>query len=304
MQIPYARAPQILYNRSMLSLERALLSTAFYASLFLTSTQGQQPPPQPAGARILLLPRRVVSGERATLAVLDINGRLTPGVRVNFSNGDRLTTDQSGRAMFVAALDPGVIYGSIAGRPGRVATTIVAPTAGIVSQAEVMSAPRIVSLSDRFDIVGSGFCGDADTNSVTIGGQAAIVLAASPTALVLLPPPDLEPGIAAVQVACGKTVFPVFSVIFLGLELHADTSALAAGEHRRLTVGVTGTTAKIALEAKNLAPSVAELVGGDTVRRVSSGGAENTVRFDVVGRHHGSFIVSIRLVPTATRPAP
>ena len=71
----------------------------------------------PAGsARILLLPRRIVSGERATLAVLDVNGRLTPGVTVNFSNGDRLTTDQTGRALFVAPLNPGVIFGSIAGR--------------------------------------------------------------------------------------------------------------------------------------------------------------------------------------------
>ena len=48
-------------------------------------------------------------------------------------------------------------------------------------------------------------------------------------------------------------------MIFLGLELHADTSPLAPGEHRRLTVSVAGTTAKISLEAKNLAPDVAEL---------------------------------------------
>src|SRR5271170_7262835 len=33
------------------------------------------PAPQASGARILLLPRQIVSGERATLAVLDVNGR-------------------------------------------------------------------------------------------------------------------------------------------------------------------------------------------------------------------------------------
>jgi hypothetical protein len=43
-----------------------------------------------------VLPRRIVSGERATLAVLDVNGRLTPGVTVNFLNGDRLTNDATG----------------------------------------------------------------------------------------------------------------------------------------------------------------------------------------------------------------
>jgi hypothetical protein len=252
-----------------------------------------------------LLPRRIVSGERATLAVLDVNGRLTPGVTVNFSNGDRLTTDQSGRALFVAPLTPGVIFGSIAGRTGRVATAILSPTDPTVTQVEVRSVPRIASLSDRFDVIGSGFCGDADTNTVTIGGLPAIVLAASPTALVLLPPVDLEPGIAPVQIVCGKNSVPTFSMIFLGLELHADSSPLAPGEHRRLTVSVTGTTAKISLEAKNLAPNIAELVGGgDSVRHASSGGTDNSARFEVIGKRRGNFLISIRLAPMAARPAP
>lgn len=252
--------------------------------------------------RILLLPRRVVSGERATLAVLDSEGRLTPGVAVNFSNGDHFTTDATGRALFVAALNPGELFASIVGRSGRVATTILSPTDPTAVQVELKSAPRIASLSDRFDVIGSGFCGDADTNTVVIGGQAGIVLAASPTALVLMPPPDLDPGVATVQIACGKSVFPAFTMVLLGLDLHADTSPLNAGEHRRLTVSVTGTKGKIALEARNLAPKTAELVGGDTLRRLSSGGADNTARFEVVGKHHGSFLISIRLVPSIAAP--
>ncbi|HME12004.1 MAG TPA: hypothetical protein VKF79_04045, partial [Candidatus Acidoferrum sp.] len=75
--------------------------------------------PPASGARILLLPRQLVAGERATLAVLDVNGRLTPGVSVTFSNGDRLKTDTTGRALFVAPLKPGVLFGSIEGRAGR-----------------------------------------------------------------------------------------------------------------------------------------------------------------------------------------
>jgi hypothetical protein len=284
--------------------DRALLLSGLCALLFAPAAHCQQQPPTPTAARILLLPRRIVSGERATLAVLDVNGRLTPGVTVNFSNGDRLTTDQSGRGLFVAPLNPGVIFGSLPGRPGRVATAIVSPTDPSVSQVEVKAVPRIASLSDRFDILGSGFCGDADANTVTIGGQAAIVLASSPTALVVLPPADLDPGIATVQIGCGKNTVPTFSMIFLGLELHADSSPLAPGEHRRLTVSVTGTTSKISLEAFNLAPSVAELVGGDAVRHSSSGGAENTARFEVIGLRRGSFLISIRLVPGAAHPVP
>src|SRR6202795_2856639 len=106
---------------------RAVILPALCALLFVCGAIAQQAP-NPAGARILLLPRRIVSGERATLAVLDVNGRLTPGVTVSFSNGDRFTTDATGRALFVAPLNPGVIFGSIAGRAGRVATAILSPS--------------------------------------------------------------------------------------------------------------------------------------------------------------------------------
>src|SRR6266851_4398651 len=76
----------------------ALLFACLVAGVFAPGASAQQSPPAASGARILLLPRRIVSGERATLAVLDVNGRLTPGVTVNFSNGDRLTTDATGGA--------------------------------------------------------------------------------------------------------------------------------------------------------------------------------------------------------------
>jgi len=140
--------------------------------------------------------------------VLDVNGRLTPGVTVAFSNGDRLMTDQSGRALLVAPLNPGVIFAAIEGRRGRVPTTIVAPTETELTLVDVNSVPRIASLSDRFDILGHGFCGDADANNVNIGGLPAIVLASSATSLVVLPPIDLEPGPRQNQLR--KKQFPNF----------------------------------------------------------------------------------------------
>ena len=250
------------------------------------------------------MPRRIVSGERATLAVLDVNGRLTPGVGVNFSNGDRLTTDATGRALFVAPLNPGVVFASIAGRTGRVATAILAPSEVASPSIEVSSAPRVASLTDRFEILGKGFCGDADANQATIAGQRAIVLASSPASLIVLPPQDLQPGGAEVEISCAKRQSPPFSVVFVGLDLEADSSPLKPGEHRVLTVHVRGTTAKIALEARNLAPEIAELTGGNPVRASSSGGAENLGKFEVVGRKNGSFLISIRLVPYLARPVP
>ncbi len=274
----------------------------FIVSVFAPCAKAQQPASAASGARILLLPRRIVSGERATLAVLDVNGRLTPGVTVNFSNGDRLTTDATGRALFVAPLNPGVIFASIAGRTGRVTTAILSPSEAAASSMEISSAPRVASLTDRFELFGKSFCGDADANQVTIAGQQAIVLASSPSSLVVLPPLDLKPGAAAVEVSCAKRQSAPFTVTFVGLDLEANPSALKPGEHRVLTVRVRGTTAKIALEARNLAPDIAELSEGNPVRAESSGDAENLARFELVGRKNGSFLISIRLVPALLRP--
>ena len=276
--------------------------TCLIASLFAPWANAQQSPPPASGARILLLPRRIVSGERATLAVLDVNGRLTPGVTVNFSNGDRLTTDATGRGLFVAPLNPGVIFASIAGREGRVATAILSPGEIASSSIEISSAPRVASLSDRFELFGRGFCGNADANQVTIAGQPAIVLASSPSSLVVLPPLELGPGPAVVEVSCAKRQAASFSITLARLELEADSSPLAPGEHRRLTVHISGTTAKIPLEARNLAPDIAELAGGNPVRLSTSGGAENFARFELVGRKKGSILIPIRLVAVSVKP--
>ena len=107
----------------------------------------QEPPPA-SGARIVIMPRKIVSGEHATLAVLDISGRLTPGVTVEFSNGDVLKTDATGRAMFVAPLNAGKIYAAIQGRTGRIASTIVTSMESPSGTQDVALAPRTASLSD------------------------------------------------------------------------------------------------------------------------------------------------------------
>jgi hypothetical protein len=261
----------------------------------------QQAPPA-SGARILLLPHRVVSGERATLAVLDVNGRLTPGVTVTFSNGDRLTTDATGRALFVAPLNPGVIFGSLAGRAGRVPIVVLSPMEATTSSMEIDSAPRIASVTDRFELQGKGFCGDADANQVTVAGKKALVLASSPTSLTILPPADVEAGDATVEVSCAKRAAAPFGLTLVELALEADSSTLKPGEHRTLLVRVRGASSKIALEAVNLSPEIAELVGGSSVRVSTTGGTENTARFELVGRGKGSFLISIRLTATYARP--
>jgi len=79
----------------------------------LVAQQSPLAPARPTAARILLLPRRIVSGERATLAVLDVNGRLAPGVTIRFSNGDHVFHDSHADGG-VGALD-GNLRGSACG---------------------------------------------------------------------------------------------------------------------------------------------------------------------------------------------
>lgn len=289
-----------VYNLSMLSRHSASFVLLYAASLTLPMILLPQEPPPASAARILLLPKRIVAGEGATLAVLDANGRLAPGVTVNFSDGERLATDATGRALFVAPLNPGVIYATIAARPTRVYTTILTPTEAGSAALLVSFAPRFASLADRFELSGGGFCGEADANTVRVAGKPTLVLASSPAALIALPPTELDPGPATVEVSCAKRSAPQFLITFLGLTLDADSSPLAPGEHRMLTVRVSGTVAKVPLEARNLSPGVAQLVGGNPANASSSGGAQNAAQFELIGLERGSFRISMHLLPTPT----
>jgi len=265
------------------------------AMVFWAPALAQQAAPSPSSARVLLLPRQIVSGEKATLAVLDANGRLTPGVLVSFSNGEHLTTDATGRGVFVAPLDPGEIFGSIPSRVGRVSSAILAPSEASTSSMEIETVPQFALLTDGFEILGKGFCGEADTNQVKVAGHSALVLASSPLALTVLPPADVDPGAADVEVACAKRAAPPFSLTFVELHLEADSSPLRPGEHRALTVRVRGTAARVTLEARNLAPGIAHLQGGNPVTMSSSGGAQNLARFEITGRKNGAFQIAVRL---------
>src|SRR5262249_33258897 len=141
----------------------------------------------------------------------------------------------------IAPLTLGPLSASIVGRPGHVSTTVM-PAAGNVSTAmDVTAAPRIASLADRFEIQGHAFCGAADANQVTVSGDSALVLASSPTSLVLLPPLDLPPGRASVDISCAKQNGPALEIVFVALDLKADASPLTPGVHRALTVQVRGT---------------------------------------------------------------
>jgi hypothetical protein len=245
----------------------------------------------------------MITGDRTTLAALDMNGRLTPGVTIAFSNGDHVTTNSTGRGLFVAPLTPGVLYATIQGRPGRIPTLIIPPPANR-SDSQAMQGPHFASLSDRFELQGHGFCGDADKNVVQVNGLTAFVLASSSEAMTVLPPEELDAGPAEVSVSCNQNAASWARVTFLSLSLEADNSPLQPGQRRTLTVRIGGTQEKVMLEARNLAPEVADLAGGNPARVTSSGGAENLAQFPLTGKQHGNILVSIRLLPGAVRTKP
>jgi hypothetical protein len=259
--------------------------------------------PSAKNARILLVPRKMVSGDRVTLAVLDVNGRLTPGATISFSNGDHVTTDSTGRGLFVAPLNPGVLYATIQGRPGRVQTLVVEAQENN-GVAQILLAPHFASLNDRFELQGHGFCGDADKNVVQVNGRAALVLAASSESMVVLPPEELTSGPADVTVSCNKAPASLVHLTLVSLALDADVSPLKPGEKRTLGVRIGGTQERVMLEARNLAPEIAELAGGNPARAISSGGAQNIAVFPLAGKQRGNILVSIRLLPGAVRAKP
>ena len=57
----------------------------------------------------IVLPPKVVAGRPATLAILGSDGRLAPNVAVDMGPNLRVTTDRTGRALFVV---PRLRYGS------------------------------------------------------------------------------------------------------------------------------------------------------------------------------------------------
>src|SRR5260370_41565206 len=195
---------KLWFSPTMTGMKLRMVSlVAFFvaATWCASATAEEQPAPAAKNARILLLPRKMVSGDRTTLAVLDMNGRLTPGVSIAFSNGDHVTTNATGRGVFVAPLTPGVLYATIQGRPGRVQTLVIAAPvdAGTPS---VVQAPHFASLSDRFELQGHGFCGDADKAVVQVNRESALVVAASSESMTILPPQDFHPRPADVTVDC------------------------------------------------------------------------------------------------------
>jgi hypothetical protein len=263
----------------------------------------QAPAPQEsqkASAVEIVLPPQLETEKPATLAVLDSEGRLMPGVKVVLSNGKRVTTDSTGRARFVVTSEPGTFSAEIEGGGVSASADVLAmqtaPPEGIV----VTSYSHVAAMQDHIAVRGAGFRGDADLNRVTLQGQPALVLASSAVSLVIMAGPNAAPGPADFVVEVGVHKRGPLPLTLVTLEIEGPAGKLARGKKAQLVVHIRGTEEKLALALRNLSPGSVELIGGNMQRVVSSGGSQNKAAVGMRGIREGDFSVSVRLVPTAS----
>jgi hypothetical protein len=277
----------------------ALLRSALLTLLLILPSAGPPAADQGQAPSALVLPRRLVAGQPATLAVIAADGRLLPGVVVECSAGKKVTTDATGRAFFIAPAGPGVLRAEIPGTQIRAAAIIQPPEAPVLI--ELTQVPKIVSLHNRFFLRGRGFRGEADRNRVQLGGQTALVLAASPVTLVVLPGPATQPGPASVVVnVAGAEASAPLRLVAVEFD---PAHPLAPKKKGSLVVRVRGTDEPMELEVQNLSPGTVRFAHGDFERVPTRGGADNGAEISVKGIAAGDFSFRVRLLtPLAGAP--
>lgn len=280
----------------------AILAACFACALSLIPSRGQAPLPAAARGAAIVLPPKLVAGFPASLAVLDAEGALVPGARVEFAGGEHVVTDSTGRATFVV---PELPSGSRAGvlslsLPGGAAkeTAVVLPATDSSPGVQIGDISYVIVAQDRFHVTGTGFRGEVDGTRAWIRERLALVLAASPVALVILPPPGLEPGPAEFVLEAARARSDPVTLTLVALEITAKKSTLAPNEKGRLRIGVRGSGQRLELEVRNLTPELVSLEDdAEAVRVHTRGGSNNYAEVNLLGKAPGEFSVSARLLP-------
>ncbi len=279
--------------------------------------QAHKPHASPA-PRTIILPSRVVAGAPATLAVFDFQGRLLPKIEVELSGGQKVLTDATGRAAFVAPNQLGTLAATVSGHAVSASAAIVPagdagpkavpgqspgePTERAPGPATVLSYPHIVNVHDRFTLEGAGFRGAADSNHIYLNDDPCLIVASSPVSLVALPGPGVPVGDVNLHVTVGGVDAGQFLVSAVLLEISGPAEAVDAGSSGQLVVHVHGTAKPLAVEVRNLAPGVIQLSNGNVERLKTSGGEENFAPVAVKFVTGGNYAVLASLLSTAASP--
>ncbi|MGA8142433.1 MAG: hypothetical protein WB987_00915 [Candidatus Acidiferrales bacterium] len=243
----------------------------------------------------IVLPPKVVAGYPATLAVFGADGRLAPNVTVVVGDGQSVKTDATGRAFFTVPATPGVMFADASGVSATALVDNDASERAHRDKNELTVAP-VISLKDRFSICGGGFRGDADANRVTMNGDRALVVAASPECLVVLPSPRAMPGAAKLAVDSSGTRQSAITTL-ISLQFEAPQPPPVPGQKSQLTVHVEGSDAPLAITIQNETPGVLEFLKGDTQELRTSGGSRNIAQVEVGAIRSGDFSFDAKLLP-------
>ena len=263
------------------------------AAILTSAMPGAQAPVQALPEQIVL-PLELVSGQPATLAVLSTDGRIVAGVKLVLSNGEVVSTDESGRAHFLVPPGAGVLIARILGTEMAAAADVVhRPSA---EKLEIAMVPAMVALKERFIITGDGFQGDADRNQVELDGKPAFVLAASPIELVIVPSLKTAPGNVQLAVKSGASEVSAQTAL---VDVLPDTirEIVRPGKKGKLVLRVSGTTQPVKLNVRNLSPEIVGFRHGVSEHPRTRGGSGNSATLEVKGLRAGDFSYAVTLEP-------
>jgi hypothetical protein len=254
--------------------------------------QTAQPHGRPAE---IILPARLAAGKPATLAVLDEQGQLAAGVTVELSTDRRVTTDATGRARFVVTAEPGPFTAIVVGSTVRAWAKVTAPSNVPASTVMLTQCPQVILPSERFSVAGFNFRPDADENRVKLGGQTALVLAASPVAMEILPAPQVSTGQARFQVEAGLGASGCdLNVVKLQIMQTAGVGTPGPDRKMRLAVRVEGTNDPLKVAIWNQSPDVIEIEGGNLQRVTTRPRQTNEAAFTIHTLRGGKFSITAR----------
>jgi hypothetical protein len=240
----------------------------------------------------IVLPPRLMAGHPATLAVFGADGKLAAGAMVTLGDGQALTTDRTGRAVFTVPTSGDYL---LAKGAGSSVAALIDPAAG-ASEPKETTLPPFVSTRDRFWVCSPSLRGDAYADSVHINDEPALVLAASSECLVALPGQKTMPGPAKISVESPGTQVTA-STILVSLDFDAPQPALLPEAKSRLNVRVHGSDQRLGIMVENETPGVLRFVRGDTQELLTTGGPENGAALEVRAVRVGDYSFRARLLP-------
>lgn len=267
-------------------------------SIPLAGAQPAQTVSAPAPATIVM-PRTLIAGSRATLAVLDADGRLVPGAAVGVSGVGEIKTDLSGRAVFTVPGQASSVIASLENSGASVNAPVVPADArggAGATAVQVREVPSVIAVGEPFGVEGGGFNGDASEDRVLIGGQNVMVLAASPVSLVALANGTAPVGDGQLAVMVQGRSANARPVTLVSVDLAGPSKALSVGETADFAVRVAGCTKPLLVQVTNATPDVIELPGGNSRRLVTSGGESNAASLEAVSLRAGDYSLSARLL--------